>query len=350
VNLFSLFLEFQRIVSDIEKTSQLLSRTTASSNRVRKSELDFARKEYEDAIRMRDEAFNDQKRVSIPKSISDAHGQIEDITNSLEIDRKAQEELRKSVEAQNEISFLDRQVQEDLENMIDFKAQSNFLLQKYSFQPALLIGMTGEQLIKSTQDMLCAVSIRVDSNHSDLSDAAEKVRTMESRLSQVSAVLNHSRQLSSEKNSRCQDLSLGSVKIIKQIVQSVICWEESLPDDDKIPDHERIKADADPQAIIEYLKKRIFSFDVDDPDSVSRTIKKLKFFSKKQNACLCCQRGFNGNTLADFSASMDSLADSNTSVFIQADKERAEKAKASLKKIEEWRTQGNYSEVFFACS
>lgn len=225
--------------------------------------------------------------------------------------------------------------------MIEIKEQNNFLLQKYGFQWAVSLGMSAEQLIKVTQDLLTDVAKHDDSIESDLSDAREQVRTIESRFSQVTAILNHNRHLFMDRKARRQGLLSGGVQIIKDIIQSISLLDEALDD------NEKMKPDAEPQAIIQYLSKRIVEVDIDSPYSIRRTMKKLKWMGKPSSesgatACPCCQRAMDETTLAVFNARMDSLANLEESDIIRIDQEKLERTNIALKNYEEWRTKGNY--------
>jgi len=315
----------------------MVSRSTSTSFRIRLSDIDEVKRNLLDVIKMRDDALNDNKRLSIPAEITQAERKIEDIRNSLEDETRALAELRRNAEAQNEIDLLNRQIQGDLQSLIEMKEQSKILYEKFHFQAEISFGMTSEQLENTTQNLFHEIAKRDDSNNSDLSEVRSTIRSIESRLSHVSAILNHSRHQSSDLKLRRQDLLNGAVQIINQIGQSII-------QGDKVPDNEKLNADPDPQGIIQYLNKRISDSDIDSPESIRRTIKKLKYLPRldKTSACPCCKRSMDEKEYAIFNESMGTLADLEKSEIIKLDRTQYEENSKHLKQYERWRAQGNY--------
>ncbi len=139
---------------------------------------------------------------------------------------------------------------------------------------------------------------------------------------------------------RHQYLLKGAVDNIKKLVDSI---------NDVAPENQKLNADSDLKEIHAYLTHLIDESEIDTPESISRTIRKLKRLrvhatddNKTVIACPCCLREMDDNTASIFNASMESLANLENSRLILQDKMKNDDLLNYLIALKKWRTQGNY--------
>ena len=271
---------------------------------------------------------------------------IEELRRSIESDNVTLSQLRQNAEALNEVEILKRQIRGELESVVElfglFGRENVGLLQKYGFQSLVPHDITADELFHVARDFIDNVSKLDKSNQSDLTDAIEKVRKLEGRQSQVAALYNHNKQMLNERKDRRQVLvsDVGGVQKIKQTVQLIRSYDSQI----EVP---TISTDAEPQEIIAHVTRRISesSESFDTPESIIRTIKKLRYLGKKRNengaiACPCCERAMDQQANDVFIARMESLANVELSDIIKNDRVQLEESRVAVRNYEQWRTTG----------
>jgi len=329
---------------------QSMARNAFSVTRIRKSDIDDARRQAEKFALQRDELNNSARRTDIPMEIRQKEEQIEKLKRCIEDDSMSLRELRRCAEENNAIEILQRQIAQDLEALDEMKEENSFLLQKYNVMPHLPANTSNDDLVRVMSNLFQEVIIKVDDAKSNLRESNEKVRSIESQLSKASALFNHKRHLLSQNKEQVAIVGGESrgVQRIKQITKSIRNFEISQGCDES----EVIGSDTEPHAILEYLTNRIAEVNklntIDDqPEIVSLAIKRLKKLSRRQDdiVCPCCARSMDPHEAAVFSREMDSLADPINSVVIKSDPAKAAERRAAMTNYERWRSSGKLAYV-----
>mmetsp|Transcript_6676 Transcript_6676/g.9616 ORF Transcript_6676/g.9616 Transcript_6676/m.9616 type:complete len:1419 (+) Transcript_6676:37-4293(+) len=315
---------------------------TTSFSRIKKSDIDEARRNVEKFSKLRDEANNNPRRMAIPREIKEKQDKIQRLKASIEEDNQVLKQLRQCAEDQNNIQLLKNQVSSDMESLLIAKDDNSFLLQKHDVHPIFHIESDHDELVNTMESMASKVQDKLDTSNDKLSIEARNLKDIGIRLAKENSLLNHTKELLDTKKAKLSELGGRGVQRVKQILKAVRAFETTQGLGDPIHN------DIDPQDFLQHLTKRIgeFSIDDDSPESISRTIKKMRKLSKVKDAagqvvdviCPCCSRSMKPETVRVFGDNINLLSDPLNSPIVKMDQSRLQKSRSAIRNYENWRT------------
>jgi len=204
-----------------------------------------------------------------------------------------------------------------------------------------------EELLNAMETMLYKVSDKIDVSGTELHCAEDNLKSVEKILSKENALLNHAKTTLDSRRIKLQELGGRGVQRIKQIFKAVRTFENAQGFGDTV------LGNVEPQELMEHLTKRIEEFTTDDdqPESITRTIKKLRKLSKVKDesgqvvdvVCPCCSRSMEPNVLKVFDDNMNNFADPANSKIVKIDQARSLRSRSAIRNFEAWRTSVSQS-------
>jgi len=319
---------------------------TSSSTRMRKSDIDEAKRQAEKFAKMRDEKNNDPRRSEIPNEIKEKENKTSSLKISIEEGIAVLKDLRQCAEEQNSIDILERQVTQDMELIEEMKTENSFLLQQYNAQ--IPTNGTERELVSTMETLTGEVGDRLDTATRELEGSSDELKQVESRASKLSAVLNQNKNTLTRRKDQLSVLTDEGrgVQRIKQIIRAVRQYEQTTFGETDVP------ATVEPQELLERFTRRLgeLATDSDQPETISRTIKKLKKLSLKKDAsgdlidiiCPCCTRSLDNDEVRVFQETIETLADVTNSPIVQMDLTKAQLNASASKNYANWRNTGEY--------
>jgi len=341
--LFSLAIVNYR--KEYENASKELKSLPSTFSRMRKSDIDEAKRSAERFAKARNDLNNDPKRNTIPRQISENDAKISKIKIDIDELNTALKELRKCAEDQHNIDILEKQMRQDIELLDEMEKENSFLLQKYQVKLPDVKNVESAEVNRMMDSLLEEITDKFEKSKSDLEKAEEQLKSSSAQLSKLSAVLSHKQETLSKQKDQLTILSTDGrgVQQIKNAIKAVRQFETSTNGDIGFDPN------ADPQSLLLYFTKKIGELSNDDsqPESVSKVIKKLKKLSKIRNEdgvvvelrCPCCTRFLDEKTdeVAIFQDQMDTLADPNQSVLMKTDENTTKFNRSALNNYMNWR-------------
>lgn len=335
-------LEINRLKNEREKASKDLKSLPSSVSRMRKSEVEEARRSAERFAKTRNDLNNDPKRETIPTQIAEHETQISKIKIDIDELNTALKELRKCAEDQHNIDILEKQVKQDLEVLDEIKDEHSFLMHKFKIKLPNVENGEREEVNKEMNTMLDEVTDLYETGKNDLDNAEEALKTTSAQLSQQSALLSHKQDTLVKKKDQLAALSARGVQQIKNVIKALRQFETNANGDIGFDPN------SDPQQLLQYFTMKIGELSADDsqPESVTRVMKKLKKLSKVRDRdgeivrlqCPCCTRVLEGqDEVAMFKDRMDVLADPDQSELIKTDENTAKMNRSALNNYVNWR-------------
>ncbi len=335
-------LDIKGLKTDTQKAKEELKGLSRASRtvRIRKSDIDEARKQAQKYTKMRDDVANDSRLQEIPREIKKKDEEIKVLNSKIDEHKSILKDLRTCGEEQVSIDLLESQVAQDKEIVEEIKTENSALMQKYNIQ--LATGSLEERQALDEMDVkLGEVKDKVAAAERESEDSSEELKESDSVVSKLTALLNHNKSnLSSLKDQLNQLAGDGrGVQRIKQITRAVRSFEMTTMGDSQVP------VDVEPQELLDHFTKRIeeLSTQSDQPESVSRIMKKLYNLSETDDGlyCPCCKKSLRTKEEAQvFQAAMNALASVDESAIIKMDAEKARINTSAKKNYNTWRNSG----------
>ncbi len=335
-------LEINRLKNEREKAIKEIKSLPSSVSRMRKSEVEEARRSADRFARARNDLNNDPRRETIPTQIAEHETQISKIKIEIDELNTALKELRKCAEDQHNIDILEKQVKQELEILDEIKDEHSFLMHKFKIKLPNVEKGEREEVNTEMNTMLDEVTDLYETGKNDLDNAEEALKTTSAKLSQQSALLSHNQDRLVKKKDRLASLSARGVQQIKNVFKALRQFETNANGDIGFDPN------ADPQQLLQYFTTKIGELSTDDsqPESVTRVMKKLKKLSKVKGEdgevvrlqCPCCTRTLEPpDDVAIFNDRMNFLADPDQSELIKTDENTAKMNRSALNNYTNWR-------------
>lgn len=333
--------DLKRIAVEREKAKkehQKISRITTSAQ-VRESDIQDARNQVKKFTNIRNEKMNDPRRVEIPLEIKQNEEKMKNLKSDVDGLNVVLKQLRKVAEEQNYINMLERQVVTDKAMMQDMINENSFTLQSKKID----IRLDDPGLTDNMRTIVNELSDKLDKSKQDSERYSDNLKDAENRVSALSGVLSQKKMTLEKKTDQLAVLSAdgGGVQKMKHIIKAARQFETNTFDETTLT------ADVEPQQLLQHFADKMgeLANDSDQPETISRTIKKLKKLSKKKNAagetvdiiCPCCTRSLGADEAIIFQSQIQKLADLSESPIIQMDREKAQINAMATRNYSIWR-------------
>jgi DNA repair exonuclease SbcCD ATPase subunit len=341
--------EKDKLKSKVEEavTESQSLKSASTHQKVRKSDIEDAKKLAVKARKEADDANSDPRMTVIPQEIREAEDKIANLKGQIEDDQRLVTELRKHEDELREVQMLKRQVENDREAIEDGLKEEDSTLYKYQVDRTLDEDNGDPNYVfRSMEDKANAVNSAFVLNKDKLEAAERKLNEAQKRHTEKSSLHSHNTRQLNQLRANLQALSQpnrGHAKI-ETVIRESQRWDMT---------HNRtntVGTNFSPQQLIDHFSERIAGCneEVDSPESIQRTIKKLKRLSKKDDigngmkgvVCPCCDRLVAaGEELEKFKAQLSLLQDLVDSPIIKMDQDLANEQKEEVEILTKWRSE-----------
>eukprot|EP00804_Cyclotella_cryptica_P027784 CCRYP_009209-RB/>CCRYP_009209-RB protein AED:0.12 eAED:0.11 QI:270/0.73/0.68/1/0.8/0.68/16/153/1414 len=310
----------------LRELEQVKSNMSSSYSRVRKADVEEARRQAADLAKSRDQFNNDPRREDIIREFKVLEDKLKSLSESIEQDTKIRDQLRSQSDAQAEIDMLEKQAAQEFDGLKDkIRENSGFL------------SANGEVVRVSEDDPVCPLQV-VKDNIRQKYETAEReidrchktVSDLRSKVTEKNALLtNHKGRLTQLRLKANQlDHEDGPVQKISRVVNALVREQRELVDEDEI------YPESPPTEVIKFISKQINELGaVLKDEQISKVVKRIKKMSKI--ACPCCTRDFvSAAEYKAFQNRMAELADEDTSELIRVNQAKSKETAAVLSKLE----------------
>lgn len=346
--LFILQNERSRLNTKIEEAvqeSQSLKSSGSSHQKIRKSDIEEAKKAAAKARQDADSANSDARMTVIPQEIREAEDNIAALKGQIEDDQRLVTEMRKHEDELREVQMLKRQVENEREAIEDVLKEENSTLYKYQVERAL-----GEDngdvdyIYRSVEEKTNAVNSAFMLQKDKLDAAERKLNDVQKRFTEKSSLHSHNARQLNQLRAQLQALShpnRGHAKI-ETVIRESQRWDLQHSKSNSIG------SNFDPQQIIDNFSQRIADCkdEYESPESISRTIKKLKRLAKIVDPnggpglrCPCCTKDITSDEFSIFKNKIKELADPVNSPIIKMDEALAQTRKEEVELYTKWRSE-----------
>ena len=294
-----------------------------------------------------DTANSDPRMTVIPQEITEAEDKIAHLKGEIEDDQRLVTELRKHEDELREIQMLKRQVENDREIIVDGLREEDSALYKYQIDKTL--GESNDDpnyIFRTMEDKANAVNSAFLLNKDKLDAAERKLNDAQKRLTEKRSLHSHNARQLGSLRAQLQQLSQpnrGHAKI-ETVIKESQRWDVAHNKSNSIG------SSFTPQQIIDHFSQRIADCneEVDSPESIIRTIKKLKKLAAKENAdgegnnglvCPCCDRSLTFDESKKFKATMKNLCDLDTSPIFEMDQKDAKERDDQVEVLTKWKSE-----------
>ena len=308
---------------------QIISRNAKSSSRLRKSDVDDAKRQYEKFARYRDEISNDPRRQAIPDEIKVLKKTIEELKHQNLEDKRLLDEVRKCSEEKILLDSYKTQLarfKDDIKGTYD---ENCFLLQKHDLTLPDLSDGNENTIYSHFADLREKCDSIIAKSNNDWEQINGEFRKVEKKVSESIFLRNEKKKIMSSHRVSLTTLSGRGVSKINQCVKEAYQSGECAPD-------------ICPEDFLNLMSKKIDDKKLDttnDPvESVERIIKKLKKMMTTTNGvCPCCTKRLeNDDEINTFLLALKNLPQKITN----ADPLRLDEDRSQLKRLETWHKIG----------
>lgn len=316
----------------MRELTQISSQMSSSISRVRKSDVDDAKRQAAKLAKDRDEYNNHPRREEITKEIRVLEDRLKSIAATIEQDTKIRDQLRLRADEQNEIDMLERQVTQEYDVLTDLLRENSFLISSQGER----ISVTKEDPIAPVEVLHNNVRSKLLTAQDDVDRCTSAVGDVQKRVSEKQALLGSYRQRLQQLQQKKRQLIRddGGVQRIKSVVRAIVRIDKETLDPD------RINEDTDPAELLKYIAEnfKMYSEFDEKPEQISKIIKRMKKMARKSLQCPCCLKEFaTDEELNTFGARMTELADPDVSELHAMAQQKAKDARAALDRYEKWR-------------
>ena len=289
-----------------------------------------------------DAANSDARMTVIPQEIREAEDKIAALKGQIEDDQRLVTEMRKHEDELREVQMLKRQVENEREVIEEVLKDENSAFHKYQVDPTL--GEDNGDIYRSIEDKANTVNSAFMLQKDKLDAAERKLSDTQKRLTEKSSLHSHNARQLNQLRVQMQGLSQpnrGHAKI-ETVIRESQKWDLN-----HSKSNSTVGTNSDPQQIIDHFSQRIADCkeEYDSPESISRTIKKLKKLAKNTDAgnarglkCPCCLKAITADDVNDFKETMRELADPVNSAIVKMDEALAQDRKEEVELYTKWRS------------
>jgi DNA repair protein RAD50 len=254
---------------------------------MREDTVNEAKAKAADAAKKRDEANNNPRRKQIPIEIASLRNKMDAIQINLDKDKEVQEELMEFQKDEAEINEAKISADSEFETLQEEMKESvdptQFRLFGLDSPPKVLpkrdddkSGNELQSLIKKARD---EIKDKLDEIQSDMEKINESVQNLTEKRDKTSALLDQDKASIVSVKARMTQLQ-NSVDRNAHVVQKVRTYERSR---DRDSDENPFKPDeADPQALLDYLKERLDAIESESTKGVPVAVLKKVMKSLKK--------------------------------------------------------------------
>jgi DNA repair protein RAD50 len=253
-----------------------------STSRLRKSDVEEAKRNAAEIAKKRDETNDNPRRTQVPIEIRSVEEKMDKLKRDLEDDKMALTMLRHSAEAQNAIVVLKEQSAKELESLQDSIKDLGYVFQQYNITdpgelPSTLEDTSGEDLTQTVSKIVDELSDKYHGLTLEQSKTSGEVNRLQKTVSENQALLAHNqRALSSKKLSIGQlDAKNGSIDKIRRVavelrrfesehgVTTPVSLDESKPQelqsylDTKLEEEESTSTEGIQPAVVRKIMKKL---------------------------------------------------------------------------------------------
>lgn len=288
-----------------------------------------------------DAANSDARMTVIPQEIREAEDKIAALKGQIEDDQRLVTEMRKHEDELREVQMLKRQVENEREVIEEVLKDENSALYKYQVDTTL--GEDNGDIYRSIEEKANTVNSAFMLQKDKLDAAERKLNDTQKRLTEKSSLHSHNARQLIQLRAQMQGLSQpnrGHAKI-ETVIRESQKWDLN-----HSKSNSTVGTNSDPQQIIDHFSQRIADCkeEYDSPESISRTIKKLKKLAKNTDAgsarglkCPCCLKAITADDVNDFKETMRELADPVNSAIVKMDEALARDRKEEVELYTKWR-------------
>eukprot|EP00804_Cyclotella_cryptica_P001162 CCRYP_016992-RC/>CCRYP_016992-RC protein AED:0.11 eAED:0.11 QI:270/1/1/1/0.66/0.68/16/2123/747 len=253
----------------LRELEQVKSNMSSSYSRVRKADVEEARRQAADLAKSRDQFNNDPRREDIIREFKVLEDKLKSLSESIEQDTKIRDQLRSQSDAQAEIDMLEKQAAQEFDGLKDkIRENSGFL------------SANGEVVRVSEDDPVCPLQV-VKDNIRQKYETAEReidrchktVSDLRSKVTEKNALLtNHKGRLTQLRLKANQlDHEDGPVQKISRVVNALVREQRELVDEDEI------YPESPPTEVIKFISKQINELGaVLKDEQISKVVKRIK--------------------------------------------------------------------------
>lgn len=317
----------------MRELTQISSQMSSSLSRVRKSDVDDAKRQAGELAKQRDNYNKHPRREEITKDIRVLEDRLKSIAVTIEQDTKIRDQLRLRSNEQNEIDMLEKQVAQEYDVLTDLLKENSYL-----------ISSQGEDVRVTRDDPIAPVEVLHNNVRNKLLKAQDDVERCNSvvgdvqkKVSEKQALVNNHRNRFTQLTQKNKQLMRdgGGVEKIKSIIRAILRLEK-----DHGIDLDRINDDTTPSELLKYIAERVkeLSEHEERPEQITKIIKRLKKMSKNSLACPCCEREWTEDKeFTTFHKRMSELADPLVSELHFMANKKSKETSDTLQKYEHFR-------------
>lgn len=279
-----------------------IGQQTTVANRMRKADVEEARKTAEKFAKEREIINSDPRRTEIPIKLRSCEQKIDLLKREIEDDEMALKDLRRSAESQNSVAVLLEQCTKDFEILQESIQEQQYNFNKFNISvprelPGVLGDEDGAELTEAVGKIVNDVTSKFEASKLELGSTSGRVALLQNKLSESSALLSHDRRALYTKRARMGQLDgdNGGISEIRSVSSNLRKYEATLG----ITTPHTID-ETRPQDLSTYLSKRLAEEEAKstegiEPETVRKILTRLKSQTKqigKKVACPCCTREF----------------------------------------------------------
>eukprot|EP00934_Nitzschia_sp_Nitz4_P008970 Nitzschia sp. Nitz4//scaffold260_size33533//17430//22260//NITZ4_007879-RA/size33533-augustus-gene-0.12-mRNA-1//1//CDS//3329544683//8960//frame0 len=271
--------------ADSRRELQQINDKLKGAQRIRKSEIDEARRMAAKFAAERDEANSDPRRLQIPVEIRSLENKVDQLKREVDDDKIALEYLRQTADSQNAIVVLRDQCVKDLEMLEENVKESSYSLQQFNIKmPESLPGNVddedGDELTRCFEKVVDEVTEKYDAINSDLERANADLSKSSQVVSERTALLGHDQRAILIKRERMSKLEGpgSAIDAVQNVVTSLRAYERQIGSNTPMDlDESR------PQELLKYLDSRLAEEESQSTEGIpSDTVRKIMSRLMKQ--------------------------------------------------------------------
>jgi len=324
----------QELAED-KKEYEDVTRQVSQISRVRKDDVEDARKNANKLAAQRDSLNKDPRRSQIATEIRSFEDKSDRLKRDIEEDTDALRDLRETAEAQHEISVLKQQIERDIEDLKESIQESDFALKSRNIDVPTIESSgdeTSDELNDGMDKLTEDVSTKFQTADTELRKAREQFTALQSVVAEKSALLARDQQVVHSKRDKLVGLSNeGGIKKVENVL-SELCQFEASNGAPTPPELNETK----PKELLAYLEERLEAEEAESlegvqPELIKKIMKRLKktaiVGSGTEVVCPCCERGLDDDeSVAIFREKMNALMASDSPLLMDGENNKTAKS------------------------
>ena len=310
----------------------IATQSSSAYNRVKKSDVDEAKRTAVELAKSRDSMNNDPRREEITREIRVQEDRLKTISVKIEQDTNLRNQLRELSDEQNEIDMLEKQVTEEYEILEEKLRDASYLLQTHHESH---VKITPEDPVIPLEHLLDNIRNKKLNADDDVTRCNDSVADVMKKQSEKKALLGSYQQRMAQLTQKKNFLNRpdGGVNKINSVIRAIVRFDK------ETIDTERINDSTNPSEILAYLGEQINEYSSVDikPEAIKRVLKRLKKMAQTNMECPCCARAFRENDeINAFQSRILELSDESVSELMVT-QDGVKTARDAIERYEKWR-------------